>query len=154
MQKLLYIVSLSIVMASCAGIKNSQAQAPVQAPVVAPPPSPAPAPAKPAAFVSWDKKFIELGKVKRGEKRSMFFEFTNTSGQDIQIDIVDACACTTTEFPRGVIAPGAKGRIEAIFDSTEKDAAERIGINVVFKNMDEKGNPRIEVVEYNFDLQL
>ena len=106
------------------------------------------------AFVTWDKKMTDLGTVKKGEKRNLFFEFTNTSGADIQIDIVDACECTKVDFPRGVIKPGAKGRIDAVFDSTEKDAAERIGITIVFKNMDEKGNPRIEVVEYNFDLQL
>ncbi len=62
----------------------------------------------PPAFVTWDKKMIELGTVKKGEKRSMNFEFTNTSGADIQIDIVDACDCTKVDFPRGVIAPGAK----------------------------------------------
>jgi hypothetical protein len=32
----------------------------------------------PPGFVSWDKKMIELGPVKRGEKRSMTYEFTNT----------------------------------------------------------------------------
>lgn len=154
MHKLLYVLSLHIVLASCAGTNKSQAQAPAPSSVIAAAKPDAPVSNKPASFVSWDKKFIELGKVKRGEKRTMYFEFTNTSGQDIQIDIVDACSCTTTEFPRGVIAPGGKGRIDAIFDSTEKDAAERIGITIVFKNMDEKGNPRIEVVEYNFDLQL
>jgi hypothetical protein len=114
------------------------------------------APAPPAktkpAFVTWDKKLIELGKVKRGEKREMFFEFTNTSGQDIQIDIVDACSCTTVDFPRGVIAPGSMGRLDVVFDSTEKEAAETIGITVVFKNTDENGFQKIESVEYKFEL--
>lgn len=107
--------------------------------------------AKPA-FVTWDKKLIELGKVKRGEKREMFFEFTNTSGQDVQIDIVDACSCTTVDFPRGVIAPGGKGRLDVVFDSTEKETAETIGITVVFKNTDENGFQKIESVEYKFEL--
>ena len=110
-----------------------------------------PAKTKPA-FVTWDKKLIELGKVKRGEKREMFFEFTNTSGQDIQIDIVDACSCTTVDFPRGIITPGGKGRLDVVFDSTEKEAAETIGITVVFKNTDENGFQKIESVEYKFEL--
>lgn len=114
------------------------------------PPTP-PAKTKPA-FVTWDKKLIELGKVKRGEKREMFFEFTNTSGQDIQIDIVDACSCTTVDFPRGIITPGGKGRLDVAFDSTEKEAAETIGITVVFKNTDENGFQKIESVEYKFEL--
>ncbi len=95
---------------------------------------------------------VELGDVKKGEKRTTFFEFTNTSGADIQIDIVDACECTTVEFPRGVIMPGKKGRLDVTFDSKDKDAGETIGINVVFKNTDANGNPRIEVVNYHFNL--
>lgn len=122
-----------------------------QAQTGTPAPSAPPVQAKPA-FVTWDKKLIELGKVKRGEKREMFFEFTNTSGQDVQIDIVDACSCTTVDFPRGVIAPGSKGRLNVVFDSTEKEAAETIGITVVFKNTDAAGFQKIESVEYKFEL--
>lgn len=107
----------------------------------------------PGTFVTWDKKMIDLGKVKKGEKRTLFFELTNTSGQEIQVDIVDACECTKVDFPRGPIAPGAKGKFDAVFDSTEKDAAETIGINVVFKNTDAAGNPRIETVEYKFEIE-
>lgn len=104
-------------------------------------------------FVSWDKKMVDLGTVKKGEKRNLFFEFTNTSGADIQIDIVDACECTKVDFPRGIIKPGAKGRLDATFDSTEKDAPETIGINIVFKQTDAAGNPRIEMVEYKFEIE-
>lgn len=112
----------------------------------------APATPKTTAFVTWDKKMVDLGTVKKGEKRTTFFEFTNTSGGDIQIDIVDACECTRVEFPRGIIPPGGKGRLGVTFDSTEKEASETIGINTVFKQNDANGNPRIEVVEYKFEL--
>jgi peptidoglycan-associated lipoprotein len=117
--------------------------------VVAPTPSPA---SKPASFVTWDKKMVDLGTVKKGEKRNTFFEFTNTSGEDVQIDIVDACECTHIEFPRGVFKPGEKGRLDVEFDSKDKEESETIGITVVFKQNDEKGNPRIESVEYKFGL--
>lgn len=110
-------------------------------------------PSNPAPFVTWDKKLVDLGKVKKGEKRSLFFELTNTSGKEIQVDIVDACECTKVDFPRGPIAPAAKGRFEVVFDSTEKDAAETIGITIVFRETDAAGNPRIESVEYKFDLE-
>lgn len=105
------------------------------------------------AFVTWDKKLVSLGKVKKGEKRSLFFELTNTSGQEIQIDIVDACECTKVDFPRSPIAPGGKGRFDVVFDSTEKDAGETIGITIVFRETDAAGNPRIESVEYTFELE-
>ncbi len=108
----------------------------------------------PPGFVSWDKKMIELGPVKRGEKRSMTYEFTNTFGENIQIDIVDACECTKIEFPRGVIEPGKKGRLDVTFDSKEKEKSETISINVIFKNTHANGVPRIEVVEYKFEIVL
>ena len=111
-----------------------------------------PVPAARPSFVTWDKKMIDLGKVKKGEKRNLFFEFTNTSGHDIKVDIVDACVCTTVDFPRGTIAPNGKGRLDAVFDSSEKDANETIGITIVFENKDANGNPVIESVEYKFEL--
>lgn len=97
---------------------------------------------------------IELGPVKRGEKRNMSYEFTNTFGENIQIDIVDACSCTTVEFPRRAIEPGKKGRLDVIFDSTEKEKGETISINIIFKNTHSNGVPRIEIVEYKFEIEL
>ena len=115
------------------------------------------APSKPASspttFVIWDKKMVDLGKVKKGEKRTLFFELTNTSEKEILVEIVDACECTKVDFPRGPIAPNAKGRFDVVFDSTEKDAAETIGITIVFRETDAAGNPIIESVEYKFDLE-
>jgi hypothetical protein len=122
---------------------------------IGPAPATAPAtttPAKPAAFITWDKKLIDLGSVRQGEKRELFFEFTNTAGRDVRIDLVDACACTTTDYPRGTIKPGAKARIDATFDSTEKNASETIDVRVIFTENDEAGNPRVEVVQYKFEL--
>lgn len=142
-----YLLSLLtlLVMLSCNTAQK--AQTPVNTTVSSPTPS-----KKPAEFITWDKTLVDLGAVKKGEKRNTFFEFTNTSGGDIQIDIVDACECTKVEFPRGVIPPGGKGRLDVTFDSTEKDASETIGINVVFKQTDAAGNPRIKVVEYKYEL--
>jgi peptidoglycan-associated lipoprotein len=111
------------------------------------------APTKPS-FVTWDKKLIDLGKVKKGEKREMFFEMSNTSGTPIQVETIDACDCTTVEFPRSVIEIGGKRKFEVIFDSKDKDASETIPVNVFFKQMDAQGNPIIERIEYKFELML
>jgi peptidoglycan-associated lipoprotein len=137
-------------MVACSSTKNTTATPPVVTPTPAPA---APAPAPKVAFVQWDKKMVDLGKVKKGEKKSLFYEFTNTFTEDIQIEIVDACDCTKVEFPRGKIAPGAKGRLDVVFNSADKDADETIGINVIFTNVGSDGNPRIEVVEYKFNLE-
>lgn len=134
-----------LVLLSCNTPQNAQSVSSGQ-PVAAPAAIPAP-------FVTWDKKMVDLGKVKKGEKRTLFFELTNTSGQEIKIDIVDACECTRVDFPRSPIAPGAKGRFDVTFDSSEKEVAETIGITVVFRETDAAGNPRIESVEYKFDIE-
>lgn len=110
-----------------------------------------PAPAA-AAFVTWDKKLVELGPVKKGETRAMFFEFTNPGAENVQIEAISACDCTTVDYPRGVIAPGQKGRLDVIFDSKEKDAAETIDIDIIFKNTDAAGFPKIERVSYRYEL--
>lgn len=104
------------------------------------------------AFVTWDKKFIELGEVKKGESRTMDFTFTNTSQEDAKIDIVDACECTKIEFPRGIIKPGETGKLDVIFNSHEKDESETIEIRIIFANQNKYGIPRIETLEYHFDL--
>ena len=140
-----YILALTILFFACNATKPA---APIS------PAANTTSTAKPAAsFVTWDKKMVDIGKVKKGDKKSLFFEFTNTSKEDIQIDIVDACECTKIEFPRGIITPNGKGRLDVLFNSTEKDTSETIGINVVFKNTAPDGNPRIEVVEYKFDIE-
>jgi Protein of unknown function (DUF1573) len=108
-------------------------------------------PVKPS-FVTWDKKLIDLGKVKKGEKKEMVFEMTNTSGDVIQVETIDACDCTNVEFPRTAIEKGGKRTFEVTFDSKDKDAGETIPVNVFFKQNDEQGNPRIERIEYKFEL--
>jgi peptidoglycan-associated lipoprotein len=139
---------LFLLIVGCLTACSTAQKTPPAAPVVA---VPAP-PVKPAQLVSWDKKMVDLGKVTKGEKRTCFFEFTNVAAVPVKIEIVDACECTKVEFPRGQIAPGAKGRLDVVFDSTEKTAGETIGINVVFENTRPDGNPYIEVVEYKFEM--
>ena len=100
----------------------------------------------------WDKKHLELGKVKKGEKPVFFFEFTNRTASDVQVEIVDACDCTKVDFPRGPIQPGKKGRFDVIFDSTEKTESETLDIRVIWKGRDAEGNPVFDVLSYHFEL--
>lgn len=145
MQKLIQLLTL-VAMMACNTAQKAQ---PVSTAHVLP----SPAVQSPVPFVTWDKKMVDIGTVKKGEKRTLFFELTNSSEEEIQIDLVDACECTRVEYPRRPIPPGGKGRLEVTFDSSEKDHGETIGINVVFRNTDAAGNPRIEVVEYRFELE-
>jgi hypothetical protein len=161
MQHLPFLLFSVIVWAVACHVPKETASS-SKTPSAPPPPVAAEAPNTPAsppapgalasAFVTWDKKLIDLGAVKRGERRTMFFEFTNTSGEHVQIDLVDACECTKVDYPRRPIEPGQKGRLDVVFDSTEKEKAETIRITVVFKNTHPNGLPRIEVVEYQFEI--
>lgn len=146
MKHILLIFSVIIYFSACSSAQKTTKNTENNTPVASTPA------AKEPPFITWDKKMVDLGMVKKGEKRTLFFEFTNTSGQPVKIDIVDACECTKVEFPRGEIAPGGKGRLDVTFDSTEKTASETIGINIVFINLDANGNPRIESVEYKFSM--
>ncbi len=143
MKKLLFLFSIALFFGCHTSKKVS-----IQNEKEAPEPEP-----KIGGFVTWDKKLIDIGTVKKGEKRELAFAFTNTSGIPIQIDIVDACHCTTVDFPRGIIQPGGRANFPVVFDSAEKDADEVIGIYVYFKQTDAAGNPRIERVEYSFKLE-
>ena len=110
-------------------------------------------PSAPAGPVTWTQKLIDLGAVKKGEKKSTTFEFTNTSGGPLKIYHVDACECTTVEFPRSVIPAGEKRRLEVIFDSSKKYASETIRINVFFEKSPASADPPlVEIVQYKYTL--
>ena len=106
----------------------------------------------PKKLLTFKQTYIDLGKVKRGEKREFSFEFTNTGTEDVTIDLISACECTTTDYPVLPIKPGKSGQIDIVFDSTEKEASETIDVDIFLLNRDEKGNTIVERVQYFFDL--
>ncbi len=101
-----------------------------------------------------DKKMVDFGAVKKGEKRMTTYTLTNKGTQDITIGSIDACECTTTEFERSLpIKPGENTVINVTFDSTEKEESETIEINIFFEQEDpETGYPLFERVHYKFEL--
>lgn len=105
-------------------------------------------------FLKWDKTHVNLGSVKRGEKRETFFEFTNIYTDTLKIEIISACHCTALKYSEKPIAPGEKCRIDAIFDSTEKEVSETIYIDVIFENEDPITTyPIVEQVTYYFEIE-
>ena len=103
--------------------------------------------------MTFDKKMHDFGKVKRGEIKETVFVFTNTGNAPLEIDLVSACDCTTTDYPIRAIAPGQKGEIKVTFDSTEKEESEVIDVDIFLKNEDPAtGAPIIEMVQYKFEL--
>jgi hypothetical protein len=114
----------------------------------------APAKFSVATVLQWDKKFVEYGKVKKGEKRETTYTFTNVSKEDIKIEMCSACDCTTLDWTRRVLKPGEKGTINAIFNSAEKDEQETIPITIILENRDPIMHyPIVDEVKFHFDIE-
>ncbi len=108
---------------------------------------------KPAFGMTFDTRHIDLGKIKKGDKRSTSFVFTNTGTEDIEIEIVSACECTTLDWPRLPVKPGKQGEISVVFDSSEKDESETIEIDINLKNKEaDTGYKRLEIISYSYEL--
>lgn len=106
-----------------------------------------------AVEVSFEKEMISLGKVNKGDKKTLVYHFTNTGKDDIEIELVTSCVCTTLDWTRGKIKSGDKGTITAVFDSSQKEASETISVEMYLTNID----PRIDanylyIVEYDYEL--
>ncbi len=103
--------------------------------------------------MKFDTELIDLGKVKKGEKRNFKYNFVNTGNETIEFDIVSGCDCTTTDWPRTPIKSGQKGTIDVTFDSTEKEKSETVDVDIYLMNKDPQTNrPIFRRVKYKFEL--
>lgn len=97
---------------------------------------------------------IDFGPVKKGEKREHTFEFVNKGDEDLIIELVTACQCTTLDYSTEPVKPGETGKIHAIFDSSEKEGGEKIDIDIILENIDpETGYQIVERVSYTFEIE-
>lgn len=77
-----------------------------------------PEPGSPITTMQFDAVSKNLGKIKEGEILDINYEFTNTGKEMLIIkDVSVSCGCTVPTKPQEPIAPGAKGVINAKFDS-------------------------------------
>ncbi len=106
------------------------------------------------SFMHFETKLVDFGLLKKGEKREASFEFVNTGKEDLKIDLVSACECTTTDYPRRPIKPGETGKIDIVFDSTEKEESETVDIDIFLQNINpETDAPYIEMLQFKFQLE-
>ena len=114
------------------------------------------APLKKKGFeMTFDQRMVDFGVVKKGDKRTHTYTFTNTGDEDIIIEIISACDCTTLTYDANKpYKPGQSGTIKAVFDSSRKEEGETIDIDLILKNIDpQTGYQRIERVQYKFELE-
>ena len=71
-----------------------------------------------AAEFEWKSQSIDLGKIVLGSAHPATFEFVNTGSVPLVIASATAsCGCTVADFSREPVAPGEKGRVEAVFSA-------------------------------------
>ncbi|NNF36507.1 MAG: DUF1573 domain-containing protein [Saprospiraceae bacterium] len=107
---------------------------------------------KHAFLVEYKQEHINLGEVKKGESVTFQYELINAGTEDIQIEIVSGCECTTLDWPRKKIKPGESAVVDVIFDSTEKEESETVDVDITYKNTDINGDQRFKILTYSFDL--
>jgi hypothetical protein len=70
------------------------------------------------AMITFDKTEYDFGKIKEGTLANYEFVFTNTGKTALVLNNVQpSCGCTTPEWSKEPIMPGAKGVIKASFNS-------------------------------------
>ena len=67
--------------------------------------------------ITFDTAFFDLGDMVVGEKKKLVYNFVNSGDAPLKIDLVTACKCTQTDWPKKEILPGERGTISAVFDS-------------------------------------
>lgn len=70
--------------------------------------------------ITLEQDSIQLGKIRKGAKVPMEYTFTNTGNTDLLIEIVTTCKCTEITWPTEAVPPGGKGKISAVYDTTQE----------------------------------
>lgn len=105
------------------------------------------------SLLKFDQKVIDLGAVKKGEKREATFEFTNVSDQDVEIEFISVCECTEYDHTSLPVKPGEKGKIDIVFDSSQKEKSDQITLDILLTNVEPKtGYQIVEQCFYKFEL--
>ena len=72
--------------------------------------------------IQFERNNLDLGVLKKGEKKEVKYSFINSGDGDLNIELVTSCKCTSLNWTRGNIAPGERGEIIAVFDSGQVDS--------------------------------
>ncbi|NMM50553.1 DUF1573 domain-containing protein [Marinigracilibium pacificum] len=82
--------------------------------------------------ITFEQTKVDFGDITEGEKVSHEFVFENTGNEVLLIsEVLVQCGCTATEWPKDPIAPGAKGSIKVVFNSTNKRGVQNKVVTVV-----------------------
>jgi peptidoglycan-associated lipoprotein len=91
---------------------------------------------KKVPVIAFDKSYLELGEIKRGEKKEVVFGFTNIGRADLIIDVATTCKCTDITWPKEPVKPGERGFIKGIYDTTNEMPGKAKKIIDIYGNTD------------------
>jgi len=101
----------------------------------------------PKPIITFKKNLVKIGKMKAGESKKIVYEFENTGNADLLIELATACKCTDITWPTEAVAPGEKGEIVAIFDSSGMEGPYTKTIDII-------ANTEPIVVEAKFEVEI
>lgn len=83
--------------------------------------------------LTFQDTIYDFGTISQGETVKYTFYFTNTGGSSLVIqDVKPTCGCTVPkDWPKHPIKPGEKGKIDVVFDSSNKSGKVTKVIRVV-----------------------
>jgi Protein of unknown function (DUF1573) len=80
-----------------------------------------------------------FGEIPDGDKVSHTYKFRNTGSNPLKVENVKpSCGCTTPDWSREDVAPGAEGFVTVEFDSKGKTGVQKKSVTVTFANTDPK----------------
>ena len=73
--------------------------------------------------ISWKSEAINLGEIKHNVPANITFEFKNTGKTAVIItNVQGSCGCTTTNYTKTSVEPGATATIQATFNAANLGA--------------------------------
>ena len=87
-----------------------------------------------------------FGEAQDGDEILAEYIFTNIGTSRLEIELVSACDCIRTDWPRGEILPGEAIQITAIYDTSGRVGESEKILDVIFKNTDFNGYPFVKQV--------
>ncbi|KAB2913653.1 MAG: DUF1573 domain-containing protein [Bacteroidetes bacterium] len=102
--------------------------------------------------ISFENTHVTVEPITEGESIEIVYTFTNTGNAPLVLKAVQpTCGCTVTDdWPKEPIAPGAKGKIKAVYNSKDR------GTGSITKNISVQSNAPYpgDVTDLKFTVQV
>lgn len=81
--------------------------------------------------IKFDTVFHDFGDIYEGEKVAFSFKFKNTGSAELLVlDAYSTCGCTVPAFSRQPVLQGEGGKIEVVFDASNRSGIQNKAITV------------------------